>query len=326
MLVVATLRRLPTSLLLFIVYTQAACAATQDQASTSNLSSECAKAFHVLFQSEHMDRPNGENLEALADGKPVEFLQYDNACFRSLSETKNPNTLPFIKPILGVMGVHKNGIFLPFCTVFRISSTDLASPVHCWCLGASDTSTRVRLLANPSVDYEVTGPSGPMLATRCPVHIDFDDAIRLKLSGDTLPDFKLPPTDFQGVLLDTMSVAVFGFDQFRFSRNPAGSWEKSMVFSPTLGSSKIPAQWLHPEPTPTQRDSCLYYSSPTYSGMSGALIVGLERKVDQPERLFVAGMHLRAGTGSNAGCGSYLGANIGLSSDYLFKRIGAPQP
>ena len=273
-------------------------------------------------------------INQLSAAKLDSFRQYDQACFRSLDQTSYPPTRPFVERIVGVLGQIDQSRYIPICTALRTGARVATTPAHCWCdyeKSPLRSDLIMRLMSDPAINIRVIGPTATSGKPNCSSLSDFEDAVSLALEGPT-PTYSARETDFSGSLASGMKIAIIGFDAFRYLENSpdlSGKWISSLVFSPTSGSRKFASEWITPQPTNLQFSSCLYYAAPTYPGMSGGLILGYEP--DNGGRLFVAGMHIRAGRSNSetVGCGNHQGVqgevlNEGLTWSTVKAIIARP--
>jgi hypothetical protein len=278
----------------------------------------CNAAFEAIIKA-HMDPGHWDQYmsSSLTDEQDSTVHRYDTACLRGIADAKDRRTQPFIRDIVGALGFIQKREFSPFCSGFRVAASVMLTAKHCWCAAQDAHLSELifRVIEAPASDLTVRGVIGSR--PLCSKRDDYSDVVLLDIDG-TAAQFGKSRGDFEGALVPGEQIAIFGFDYYRFKHLASSDptrWKDAIVFSPYRGSQKADRSWLWPTPSDEQYTKCLYYRAPTYPGMSGALILGAESEY-QPHagRLFVAGMHFRAGlSNSNDKCGSYMDYNIGLS-------------
>ncbi|MFC1460584.1 hypothetical protein ACETIH_28510 [Microvirga arabica] len=191
-----------------------------------------------------------------------------------------------------------------------------------------------RLFGAPEVDILVTGHRATENFTEDQLGStnDFDDYWYLTISQAPLPfnksakDFRagVPPGSM--ILVVGVSLPPYIIDIGQDDRR----WIEAVRFSRVWGAQRFELAHLpNAPPSKTAEDICIYHRSPTYGGMSGTALIGVERRAenDRIPLLYVAGLHLRSGgthdwLDSNAQCGVFPDFNIGLVLPrHVLKRV-----
>ncbi|MCE7030924.1 hypothetical protein [Jiella avicenniae] len=303
--------------------------ADQNVVSTGASHPECSSAFEALPIDE-----NGNPVEKNSDGenKPPptieghfsyhreKYIKYDEKCLKDwdnlAEDTKN-----FLRPRLGVIFLASDNTRFedtPYCSVFRIRQTIVVTARHCET--ESDlgfVNSYAVFMDNPHDNIrfmERIGQIGDVYSSS-----DLTDYVIWKTSDDKKHDAVFNSSDIRRVFLDNQAIAIVAFsiaawyvDDNRKKEN----WLNYIRFS-RVNASKI---WRLEEVkkihgNTNTNDECLYHRAPTFSGMSGAPIVGLRIVRSGEKELFIIGIHLRNGTAvrlEGDECGDVPTFNVGI--------------
>ena len=151
---------------------------------------------------------------------------------------------------------------------------------------------------------------------------DFGDLVLLKLS-DTV-NFAVMKDHFGENLSYGDWITILGVNLVPFTLyadNDINKWIDALRFSRDWSSRRFKIdELLIPPQSATAAAVCIYHKAPTFPGMSGAPILGINRskKLGDDTIVYVAGVHLRGGDafgqqGSLNSCGHYPDFNIGIT-------------
>ena len=284
----------------------------------------CEKAYEEL--------PADVAKSVLHSGYPNDFLQYkvqllayDRACYKPWN-TLRPETRAAVGNMVGFFFLLKDGVRLPVCAGFRISTALVVTARHCLYsqnIRLDPTSYEFRLLAAPSRAFHPTGyQSLPADGSQGPL-TDLSDYLVLKVSTTVVPFNSgqvalrgdLPYREF--LLIPGISVYSYWFRQ----KMQIESWPDAV----RIDKSPSCARFLYPMNmgTAAARRSCILTQCQTLQAMSGAPIVGYDPNTKQ---LLVGGIHLRSGPEPRPECGDQTGFNVGITLPAeILKLAGSPQ-
>jgi V8-like Glu-specific endopeptidase len=310
---------------------QDTCSSSNRTVSSDSFTKSCSDAYCALPKQDRLFVVEANDFVTHVLANKKSYQTYLDNCFVPWNDGRpdtqlHPETKDFLMDTFGALFYKNNGKISFVCSAFRVSTDLIATARHCV---YPDTTVRrsvenfiFRLISQPAVDIPVTGEVPNAVDTPFGVIAnDFDDYWFLRLSGN-YPSFSKTRAEFRSALVNFKGVLVGGVNSVAFVLNGSDpeNWLSSYRFTRVAGSQWFPGSKLSPPSSAEASARCIYYKAPTFPGLSGSPILGVDYVPTSHEKpkLFVVGIHLRSGAASlghefDSNCGSYMDYNVGIA-------------
>jgi hypothetical protein len=240
------------------------------------------------------------------------LLKYDQSCFKQWRALKEQTQI-LVKQIFGILLIRYQGTDNISCAAFRLNQRIVLTAAHClWNAGSKIDVSAItfRLLASPARKFPVSKLTYEPNVNSEDNLTDGGDYMLLSIDTSTVPfDEKISFANSIpfGEQILIPGVSLFDF-WFRQGAN-INAWERSVHVNRSRSCFRVPMSVNY-------KKYCVITTCQTLEGMSGAPIIGYDKK---SSRAFIGGVHIRSGEFSaedgseNRECGQHRGLNIGIA-------------